>query len=71
MNAPETSKFFIDLHGVLAFEEPFNVNGSQAGRVQFKVEGVFRALVHRSNGQVCHGYGFSFKPYRKFIRTKS
>lgn len=61
---PELSKYFIDKHGILAFEQQMSLDV----RVQFKVEGVFSWGGKNSQARDVQVLGFLIQKYRKFVK---
>lgn len=71
MPAPENSKYFIDSHGVLCFDQQLSMDT----KMRFKVSGVFTYQYYGVinpetviNPDYC--YGFMVEKYRKFVKTK-
>lgn len=65
MNTPENSKYFIDSHGVLCFDQQLSMDT----KMRFKVSGVFPYHVSYLGESQDH-CGFMVEKYRKFIKTK-
>ena len=66
MQSPEKSKYFVDHHGVLAYEQQMSLDV----RLQFKAEGIFSWDGKDSQAREIHLLGFIVENYRKFIKTK-
>lgn len=62
----EKSKYFIDKHGVLAYEQQMSLDV----KIQFKAEGVFSWDGKDSQAREAHLLGFIVNYYRKFVKTK-
>ena len=74
MQSPEKSKYFVDHHGVLVFEQQISLDV----RIQFKAEGVFSwdGKDFSWDGKDSQArelhllLGFIVENYRKFVKTK-
>lgn len=70
MTAPEKSRYFIDSHGVLCFDQQLSMDT----RMRFKVSGVFPWIaINNSNPFMLEEkqvLGFIAEKYRKFVKTK-
>jgi len=70
MTTPEKSKYFVDSHGVLVFDQWMSLDT----RMRYKISGVFPwKAIDNSNPFMLKEVdmvGFIAEKYRKFIKTK-